>query len=149
MDDDVDEIEPAGDGGVVRVAAYAVCRRGSTILLVRASKRTEVEGTWFLPGGGLEWGETPADAVVREMREETGLVAASPRLLGVLTDVRARSSGQRVFSVRLIYEVREVDGEIRHETGGTSDEARWHDAATLATLPLAGYVNAALALSEK
>lgn len=141
--------EPSDATQVVRVGAYAVCRRGDDVLLVRASERTEVPGTWFLPGGGIDFGEDPADAVVRELEEETGLSCAAPTLLGVLTDVRPRRSGQRVFSVRLIYEVRGLDGEMRHEASGTSDVARWHDARSLDALPLAGYVLEALALSAK
>ena len=66
-----------------RVAAKVVVRRGGSVLLTRNSARGPRPGTWTLPGGGVDHGEAPADAAVREVAEETGLVATLDRLLGV------------------------------------------------------------------
>ena len=38
---------------------------------------------WMVPGGGIEEGETAAEAVIREMKEETGLTVSNPRLCGI------------------------------------------------------------------
>ncbi|RZJ94873.1 MAG: NUDIX domain-containing protein, partial [Brevundimonas sp.] len=55
------------------------------VLLV---KHTYLAG-WWLPGGGVDKGETTQDAAVRELREEAGLVASStPRLLSVHSNER-------------------------------------------------------------
>src|SRR5215475_7033205 len=58
----------------VALGACALVEREGKILLVRHSY---VPG-WLLPGGGVGRGEPPADAVVRELREEIGLVRSSP-----------------------------------------------------------------------
>ncbi|NNC77920.1 MAG: NUDIX hydrolase [Woeseiaceae bacterium] len=53
------------------------------ILAVRQSKGHPLGGSWTIPWGTLESGESPAQAVVREVREESGIVAAVEGLLGV------------------------------------------------------------------
>ncbi len=54
------------------------------ILLIRR-KYEPGKGGWCLPGGFIETGETPEQAVVREVLEETGIIAQNPRLLTVGT----------------------------------------------------------------
>ncbi len=67
-----------GVRGVARDAQGRVC-------LVRHTYLPD----WWLPGGGVEQGQTAHDAVVREMREEAGVVASGPpRLLSVHSNAR-------------------------------------------------------------
>ena len=61
---------------VQRVAAYAVIIRDGQILLSKIAPHISADGLWTLPGGGLDHGEDPRDAVVREVHEETGLRCA-------------------------------------------------------------------------
>ena len=61
------------------VAAEAVVLRDDRILLIKR----EDNGRWAMPGGWTEVGETWAQSVERELREETGLVGTARRLLGV------------------------------------------------------------------
>ncbi len=62
------------------VAAGVVCFRGGEVLLIRRGTPPRV-GEWSMPGGRLEPGEDPADAALRELKEETGVDA---RLLGLI-----------------------------------------------------------------
>jgi len=56
-----------------RIVVEGVCIRDDEILLVKGN-RGLTDGIWTLPGGFLRFGETPAEGVVREIREEVGLV---------------------------------------------------------------------------
>lgn len=112
----------------LRVAAYAVVERRGRILLTHW-RRGHLHG-WTLPGGGLESGEDPRDAVVREVLEETGLEARIGKLLGVDSRVMVREevpegSDPELHTIRIIYRASVKDGPLRHEVGGSSDEARW------------------------
>ena len=55
-----------------RVAAYGLALDRGRVLLVRASALPNVPSTWFLPGGGIEFGEAPDVALQREVTGETG-----------------------------------------------------------------------------
>jgi 8-oxo-dGTP diphosphatase len=59
-----------------RIGAYAVILRDADVLLTRLHDREGDTGRWTLPGGGVEHGEDPADTVVREVFEETGLAVS-------------------------------------------------------------------------
>jgi 8-oxo-dGTP diphosphatase len=70
--------------------------------------------TWSFPGGHLDDGETPEECAVRELEEETGLVALNPRCVAVTEDVfpeglRYRTTFVRVDSVRGEPALREPD----------------------------------------
>lgn len=59
-----------GPDGIVRrqrLAAYAWCEDGDRVLLCRIAPGEADSGRWTLPGGGLEFGEDPADGVLREL----------------------------------------------------------------------------------
>jgi 8-oxo-dGTP diphosphatase len=67
---------------VVGVAAAARTPDGKWVLIRRADT-----GTWALPGGTLEWGETLREALTREMEEEAGIPGVVPgRLVGVFSE---------------------------------------------------------------
>ena len=77
-----------------RDSAFAIILHSHHILLVKACDKTN----WQLPGGRLEPGETPAQAVIREVKEETGLRASVGRLTGRYR--REDGSVVRVYAVR-------------------------------------------------
>ncbi len=130
-----------------RIATYGLCIEQNQILLCQASKRTEAHGWWWLPGGGIDFGETPEQALEREFLEETGLTVDVGELLGVLVDVRQRTNfAEDVHTVRVIYAVTNPRGELVAETSGTTEGAAWVDLGALDGLPVARYVNEALLL---
>lgn len=129
------------------VRAYGVLTEDNRVLLVRASSPQINPPLWWLPGGGLEFGESPRDALVREFAEETGLVVAPSELVDVLSDVRRRPNGDRIHSVRVIYRVAHLGGQLRDELDGTTDRARWFDLAGLHHVNLAPYTRDALSLA--
>jgi 8-oxo-dGTP diphosphatase len=73
-----------GECGETRLGAYAFCIRGDgAVLLVRMAPDSPDAGSWTLPGGGVQFGEHPDDAVLRELREETGLIGERGRVVAV------------------------------------------------------------------
>src|SRR5688572_26996963 len=77
-----------------RDSAFAIILHSRHVLLVKPRDKNN----WQLPGGRLEPGETPAQAVIREVREETGLRARVGRLTGRYR--REDGSTVRVYAVR-------------------------------------------------
>jgi len=124
-----------------RIAAYGVCVDSEgRLLLARAAPALSLRGRWFLPGGGIQHGESPTEALRREMEEETGLAVELGPLLGVLSDVRTLPDGTSLHTLRVIYRVAAWTGTLRAEQGGTTDAVRWFAQPELSTLPLAYYV---------
>ena len=105
-----------------RIAAYGVVRDDEDrLLLARAAPLLTLRGRWFLPGGGVQHGESPPDSLRREIAEESGLTIVPGPLLDVLSDVRTLPDGTSLHTVRLIYEVASWHGTLRPEVDGTTD----------------------------
>ena len=102
------------------------------LLLIRRGHEPG-KGLWSLPGGRIEDGETDAQAVVREVAEETGLAVTPGRLIGSVRRPGAAPGTE--------YDIRDY---AAHVTGGTllpgddADDARWIPPGDLAALPLTG-----------
>ena len=82
-----------------------------------------------MPGGGMEWGESPIETAVRELEEETGFTATLGPVLGVFsrwyTD-RESARGEAGHLVGIVYEATDVTGELRTTfDDGTTDAAGW------------------------
>ncbi|HEY1179695.1 MAG TPA: NUDIX domain-containing protein [Phytomonospora sp.] len=124
----------ADTGARSRVSAYAVAvDERERILLARLSAESAVfePGLWHLPGGGVDPGEQPVEALARELREETGLELRGARLL----DARAYLStrlGVTWHLVALFYAVDLSPGEPRvTEVDGSTASVEWRPMAGL------------------
>ncbi len=94
--------------GKIRVNATCVFRRGEQILVARASDPARNLRFWFLPGGGVEFGETTEEAVRREVREELGADLTDLRRLEVLENVFTHD-GEPFHQIVFVYEGRFTD----------------------------------------
>lgn len=77
--------------------------------------RKHRETLWGLPAGAIELGETPTQAVIREVREETGLTVDPERILGVYGGEGKRytySNGHQVEYLTVVFECRVRSGTL-------------------------------------
>lgn len=133
----------------MRVAAYAVIVDDDRILLAHWNNARRP--AWTMPGGGLEAGEDPADAAVREVLEETGFHVELDGILGVDSHViaaRDRLHGHdALHALRILYRAHIVGGELRNELDGSTDEAAWFRLAEVPDLTRVGLVDVAMRMA--
>jgi 8-oxo-dGTP diphosphatase len=136
-------------GERTRVAAYALSTDESgRILLCRIAPSVAPGEIWTLPGGGLEFGEPPEVAVLRELAEESGFQGEIVRLADVTDRVLTDSEGGgRLHAIRIVYRVRVTGGELRHEVDGSTDMCAWFTPEEASRLNLGGLANHALTLA--
>lgn len=133
-----------GDRRVLRFGAYGVVTDSAgRVLLSLISQGYPGAGTWHLPGGGTDWGEQPAEGLLREIYEETGQ-------LGIVTDLVKVGSlhnpaalgpeGKPLdwYTVRAVFRVYVANPtEARvHESHGSTADSRWFDRSEVDKFPL-------------
>ena len=117
------------------VGVGAVVIQENRVLLIRRGQ-PPLLGEWSLPGGVLECGETLRDAVVREAREETGLVVETGEMLGVYERIIPGNAGRvRYHYVLLDFLCRPLGGELK--AGSDAADVRWFTREELPALNLA------------
>lgn len=140
-----------------RVAAYAVIlreRAGAVeILLSRLAPRVSRTEMWTLPGGGVDHGEDPRAALIREIQEETGLDATVGETARVYSAHMPRAARDGLLvdahAIRIVYDAWvPTDAPVPRvvEVDGSTVEAAWHRVEDVASgrVPVAAQVTDAL-----
>ena len=121
------EYELAG----IETIARGVCVRDGKLLLCRAKGGSST----YLPGGHIEFGETGREALVREMKEETGLDATTGRFLGAVENSFLQH-GKPHAEINLVYELSLSDPAADVRAAEDWIEFEWRDLADLASANL-------------
>jgi 8-oxo-dGTP diphosphatase len=148
----VDDEEP--DNRVRRFGAYGlVTDPDGRILLAQIAENYPGAGRWHLPGGGTDFGEQPAEGLVREVYEESAQHVEVGDLLEVTFFHNPTAMGPEGvpldwFSVRAIYRARVTSPtvlRVMEATGGSTVDARWFAPAEVETLAITDLTRRALA----
>jgi 8-oxo-dGTP diphosphatase len=142
--------EHVGHITLMTPATAAIIRdEAGGVLLIR---RGDGQG-WSLPGGVLEPGERLAEALVREVEEETGLQVEPLRLVGVYSDPDVNHitypNGDQIHLVSATFECRILGGHLRADGEESLDVAYFPPQALPASLVPAHHVRIKDALSER
>jgi 8-oxo-dGTP diphosphatase len=121
--------------GAIVVENHPDSRR---VLLIRRGT-PPLLGEWSLPGGVLECGETLREAVVREAREETGLIVETVDMLGVYERVIRDGARVRYHYVLIDFLCRPLGGNLK--SGSDAADVRWFTRDELPALNLAHDAN--------
>ncbi len=105
-----DPAAPRANSLVVAVTAVVLNDAGRVLMIQRTDN-----DLWAIPGGAQEVGETPTEAAIREVREETGLDVEVTGLVGIYSDPRhviAYDDGEVRQEFSLCFHARPIDGQL-------------------------------------
>lgn len=94
----------------ISVSALVVNEKGQ-LLLVRRTINDSRPGEWEFPGGGIEFGENPMDATIREVKEETGLDVNIAELTSVKSAVYGNGNKQ-IFRIMYACMLTDINQEV-------------------------------------
>ena len=103
-----------GHAPIMAVAAMGILYDKKKGLLLE--RRTDT-GEWCTPGGAIELGETLEEALKREIKEETNLDIANPKLFDIRANVHmVYPNTDEVYYTDIVYEVRDFWGELKPDS---------------------------------
>ncbi|MDO5743519.1 MAG: NUDIX domain-containing protein [Micrococcaceae bacterium] len=148
---------PADPGFDTRLAAYCVVVNEGSILLALWDMRARdprFVPRWTLPGGGVELGEQPEIAAVREVQEETGYQVHIDTLLSVDTGLipahkRFGPTKHPLQTAAVLYAATVTGGDLRFEADGTTSEAAWFPLDEVGSLNRVDRIDTAIRLYQE
>jgi ADP-ribose pyrophosphatase YjhB (NUDIX family) len=115
-------------------ASSAIIKRGDRLLLVRRINPPS-QDMFAFPGGRGEAGETPADTALRELQEETGIVARHPQLFATYDLPSRDSAGQLTSHFLLSVFLVEADEQAAALAADDAADAGWFTLEEIRRLP--------------
>jgi ADP-ribose pyrophosphatase YjhB (NUDIX family) len=109
---------------ITRYGAYGVVSQGSRLLLT-LKKSGPYKGLWGLPGGAIEFGEAPEDALKRELLEETALASSQLELLSIATSIGHYENNGEPYDFHHIGIIYKVSGTTLMPNFTPEEEGRW------------------------
>lgn len=124
------------------ILAASICvRREDEVLLVRRATQPGL-GKWAFPGGKVRFGETTAQAALRELNEECGITASIGSMIGLYEVIHVD-----VHFAIACYFASDPVGQIK--AASDAADARWIHVKDIGLLPLASNIAAVVLDSEK
>ena len=104
-----------------QVGVGVIVRKGDCILLMKR-QNSHGDGTWSMPGGHLEYGESPEECAIREVEEEVGVQISGPVFRTITNDI-FEHEGKHYVTIWM--EGRYVSGEARVNSAREMSEVGW------------------------
>ena len=115
--------------GPVPVVLAVILNEGQVLLGKRKAGFKGVDGKWELPGGKIRHGESPEEAIIREVREECGLEVLPIGLVGAYSSVISMPGGVKYHALVLGYSCEIIHGSVKKS--GAHHDMDWFSTSSL------------------
>ncbi len=121
------------------VKGYIVNEQGKILLVKRSSSDSILPGYWEVPGGGVDFGEKPIDALKREIKEETGLIIIVEYPLYVESLVLENLQQKQAIDIFFLCRVNSDNQAVL--LSSEHSDYRWVDKSNITVTPMTEWMN--------